>query len=63
MNEYRLAQRHGTTEAVDTLVKFIRSGDIKLKEHITNGLDNGAAAFAELLTGGNTGKAVIVVSE
>jgi NADPH-dependent curcumin reductase CurA len=63
VNEWRLAARYGTTEAVDTLVKLIRSGDIKLKEHITDGLENAAAAFAELLTGGNTGKAVVVVSE
>ena len=63
VNEYLLAERYGTADAVDTLVKLIRSGDIKLKEHITNGLENAAAAFAELLTGGNTGKAVVVVSE
>jgi len=63
VNEARLAARYGTTEAVETLAKLIRSGDVKLKEHITNGLENAAAALAELLTGGNTGKAVVIVSK
>ncbi|GAA6005633.1 hypothetical protein JCM10207_005277 [Rhodosporidiobolus poonsookiae] len=38
--------------------KLIKSGEIKVKEHITKGIDNGEA-FVDMLAGKNHGKAVI----
>jgi len=38
----------------------IAKGEIKIREHITKGLDNGEA-FADMLSGKAQGKAVIVL--
>ena len=37
----------------------VQSGEIALLEHITEGLENAPQAFIDLLTGGNTGKAIV----
>ncbi|QUJ75264.1 NADP-dependent oxidoreductase [Sulfitobacter albidus] len=38
---------------------MIQSGDIKVQEDITEGLENAPQAFIDLLNGGNTGKAMV----
>jgi len=38
---------------------MIASGDVKVQEDITEGLENAPEAFIKLLTGGNTGKAMV----
>ncbi|XP_028397896.1 prostaglandin reductase 1-like [Dendronephthya gigantea] len=43
------------------LVKWIKEGKIKIKEHITNGFENLPKALIELFTGSNFGKAVVMV--
>jgi len=40
---------------------MIASGDINVQEDITEGIENAPAAFIKLLTGGNTGKAMVKV--
>lgn len=46
----------------NTVPGFIASGEIKPKEHIIKGLDNGES-FLDLLKGKNFGKAIIVLDE
>jgi hypothetical protein len=40
---------------------MIASGQVKVQEDITDGLENAPEAFIKLLTGGNTGKAIVKV--
>ena len=40
---------------------MIASGQVKVQEDITEGLENAPEAFIKLLTGGNTGKAIVKV--
>ena len=40
---------------------MIASGEVKVQEDITEGLENAPDAFIKLLTGGNTGKAIVKV--
>jgi NADPH-dependent curcumin reductase CurA len=40
---------------------MIASGEVKVQEDITEGLENAPEAFIKLLTGGNTGKAIVKV--
>lgn len=47
-----------STEFYATVPKMIASGQLKIKEHIVKGLDNGEA-FLDLLQGRNFGKSVI----
>lgn len=39
----------------------VKSGEIAVQEDITDGLENAPQAFIDLLTGGNTGKAIVKV--
>ncbi|XP_064072056.1 prostaglandin reductase 1-like [Vanessa tameamea] len=48
-------------EAFSELVKWIKSGDIKTKEHVTEGFDKIFDAFVGMLAGENTGKAVVKI--
>ena len=41
---------------------WLKSGEIRYREDITDGLENAVAAFRGLLSGCNTGKAVVRVS-
>jgi NADPH-dependent curcumin reductase CurA len=40
---------------------MIANGSVKVQEDITEGLENAPDAFIKLLTGGNTGKAIVKV--
>ena len=41
---------------------MIKDGSVKVQEDITEGLENAPDAFIKLLTGGNTGKAIVKVA-
>lgn len=43
--------------------KAIASGQLKYREHITKGLENGGQALLDVQLGRNEGKSVIVVAE
>lgn len=36
---------------------------VRVVEHVTQGIENAGAAFVEMMAGGNTGKAVVRVCE
>ena len=46
------------TEFYDTMPKLYKSGDIKYKQHITSGIENGPQAFIDMLNGKNFGKVI-----
>ncbi|XP_068631536.1 prostaglandin reductase 1-like [Battus philenor] len=48
-------------EAIAQLTQWIKSGQIKVKEHVTKGFENLFDAFIGMLAGENTGKAVVKV--
>lgn len=48
-------------EAIDQLSEWIFNGQVKVKEHITEGFENVVDAFVGMLNGENTGKAVVKV--
>jgi len=54
---------HRFPEGVDALTKWFNEGKLKADETITEGLENTAKAFIEMLKGANTGKAVVHVSD
>ncbi|GAA5994709.1 MDR family NADP-dependent oxidoreductase [Rhodotorula paludigena] len=53
-----IVSNHDQTAFNDTMPKLVKSGEIKTKEHITKGIDNGEA-FVDMLDGRNFGKALI----
>ncbi len=50
-------------EFLDTMSKWVESGDVKTKEHIAEGLDNAPDAFVRMLNGENFGKTVVKVAD
>ncbi|CAH2037146.1 unnamed protein product, partial [Iphiclides podalirius] len=48
-------------EAFSQLVEWIKSGELKSREHVTDGFENVFDAFSGMLAGENTGKAVVKV--
>ncbi|KAI8436133.1 hypothetical protein MSG28_004233 [Choristoneura fumiferana] len=48
-------------EAFEELVEWIKSGQLKAREHVTEGFDNVFDAFIEMLDGKNFGKAIVKV--
>lgn len=49
------------TEFAENMAQYVLEGKVKTKEHITEGLENAGLAFAEMMTGGNVGKAIVKV--
>ncbi|GAA5955033.1 hypothetical protein JCM21900_002765 [Sporobolomyces salmonicolor] len=49
---------HDLTEFQKVMPGLVKNGEIKVKEHVTKGIDNGEA-FVDMLEGRNEGKAVI----
>ena len=50
-------------EFLETMGKWVESGAVKTKEHITDGLKNAPDAFVKMLNGENFGKTVIKVAD
>ncbi|WP_288996007.1 NADP-dependent oxidoreductase [uncultured Psychrobacter sp.] len=50
-------------EFLETMGKWVESGAVKTKEHITDGLSNAPDAFVKMLNGENFGKTVIKVAD
>uniref|UniRef100_A0A2H1X242 SFRICE_041272 n=1 Tax=Spodoptera frugiperda TaxID=7108 RepID=A0A2H1X242_SPOFR len=48
-------------EAFDQIIKWIQSGKIVAKEHVTEGFDNLYDALVGVLKGDNIGKAVVKI--
>ncbi|XP_050501409.1 prostaglandin reductase 1-like [Diabrotica virgifera virgifera] len=48
-------------EGVEQNKKWIQEGKLKYRETVTHGFENMYAAFADMLRGGNTGKAIVKV--
>jgi NADPH-dependent curcumin reductase CurA len=57
----QFADRH--EEAFAMLAMWVRSGALKYREHIVDGLDNAAAAFIGMLQGRNFGKLLVQAGE
>ncbi|GAA5831826.1 hypothetical protein JCM11251_003900 [Rhodosporidiobolus azoricus] len=55
-----IVSNHDTSEFDREFPKLIKSGEVKVKEHITKGIDNGEA-FVDMLEGKAHGKAVISI--
>ncbi|TNY18672.1 NAD(P)-binding protein [Rhodotorula diobovata] len=53
-----IVSNHDQTEFDATMPKLIANGEIKIKEHVSKGIDNGEA-FLDMLEGRNFGKAVV----
>lgn len=53
--------RHKWHEAFTKILEWIESGQLKIREHVTEGFDNVFDAFVGMLSGDNFGKAVIKV--
>lgn len=50
-------------EFLETMGKWVESGDVKTKEYIADGLDNAPDAFVRMLNGDNFGKTVVKVAD
>jgi NADPH-dependent curcumin reductase CurA len=50
-------------EANKILTQWLQEGKLKWKEHVTEGFENAAKAFIEMLKGSNFGKAIIKNTE
>ncbi|AMT97142.1 MULTISPECIES: NADP-dependent oxidoreductase [Psychrobacter] len=50
-------------EFLETMSKWVESGDVKTKEYIAEGLDHAPDAFVRMLNGDNFGKTVVKVAE
>ncbi|BFM03247.1 NADP-dependent oxidoreductase [Psychrobacter alimentarius] len=50
-------------EFLETMSKWVESGDVKTKEYIAEGLDHAPDAFVRMLNGDNFGKTVVKVAD
>lgn len=57
-----IVSNHDLSEFEKTMPKLVKSGDVKIKEHVVNGLDNGEA-FSDLLDGSAHGKVVYSIGK
>jgi NADPH-dependent curcumin reductase CurA len=54
---------HRYEEAAHRLARWVASGEIRWREHVTDGLENAPQAFIGMLNGDNRGKALVKVAE
>jgi len=52
---------HRFGEAIPKLARWVANGDIRYREHVTEGLENAPQAFIGMLNGENRGKALVKV--
>ncbi|MGP5066609.1 NADP-dependent oxidoreductase [Psychrobacter alimentarius] len=50
-------------EFLETMSKWVESGDVKTKEYVAEGLDNAPDAFVRMLNGDNFGKTVVKIAD
>jgi NADPH-dependent curcumin reductase CurA len=53
---------HRFGEAIPKLARWVANGEIRYREHVTEGLENAPRAFIGMLKGENRGKALVKVS-
>lgn len=53
--------KHKHHNSLQRLLAWVKEGRIKCREHITEGFENMPAAFMSMLSGGNSGKAVVKI--
>ncbi|XP_041978488.1 prostaglandin reductase 1-like [Aricia agestis] len=58
---HRWSPKEKWPQAFSDLIKWIKSGQIKTKSHVTEGFENIFDAFVGMLVGENTGKAVVKI--
>jgi NADPH-dependent curcumin reductase CurA len=52
---------HRFGEAIPKLARWVANGDIRYREHVTEGLENAPRAFIGMLNGENRGKALVKI--
>lgn len=57
---FQFADRYA--EGLAKLTEWVRSGQLKYKETITDGIENAPKAFLSMLSGGNTGKQLVRIA-
>ncbi|MFN7931925.1 MAG: NADP-dependent oxidoreductase [Bryobacteraceae bacterium] len=57
---FQFASRY--EEGLTKLTEWVRSGQLKYKETVTDGIENAPQAFLSMLRGGNTGKQLVRIS-
>ena len=50
-------------EAIPRLARWVMNGEIRYREHVTDGLENAPRAFIGMLNGENSGKALVRVAD
>jgi NADPH-dependent curcumin reductase CurA len=50
-------------EHQDNMQKWIKNGEIVVKMHVTDGMDNAAEGLVDMLKGNNFGKAVLKLAD
>jgi NADPH-dependent curcumin reductase CurA len=49
-------------EFAKNMGEYVQQGKVKAVEHVTEGIENAGKAWVEMMSGGNTGKAVVKVA-
>lgn len=52
-----------TAEGLEKLTEWVRGGQLKYKETVTDGIENAPQAFLSMLQGGNTGKQLVRIGK
>mgnify|MGYP002776634698 CR=1 FL=1 len=56
---YQRAMRTRMAEAVPKLMEWVATGQLRIDEHIEEGIENALPAFLRLFSGANTGKMIL----
>jgi len=48
-------------EFATKMAEYVQQGQVKVTEHVTDGIENAGVAFVDMMAGGNVGKAIVKV--